>query len=251
MEKNSKKANYSSPLIFCAFTLFLCVFCILLTLSSRQNDAQKTDSDATDSTDASSATLTAVVIDAGHGGEDGGAASADGMQEKDINLAIALMLRDYYTAAGVPTVLTRDDDILLYDKSADHVGKKKMMDLASRLATANGTENALFISIHQNAFSDKKYNGLQVWYSPYSAVSFDIAKDIQSASTLIQPSNYRKVKAADEKLFLLHRLRTPAVLVECGFMSNDEEAARLSTEEYQRKLAFTIFISTLKYFKIP
>ncbi|MBQ9161973.1 MAG: N-acetylmuramoyl-L-alanine amidase [Clostridia bacterium] len=251
MEKKSKKANYSSPLIFCAFTLFLCAFCILLTLANRQNDAQKTDSEVTDNTESASGTFTAVVIDAGHGGEDGGAVSADGAQEKDINLAIALMLRDYYTAAGIPTVLTRDGDVLLYDKNADHVGRKKMMDLASRLATAEGTESSLFISIHQNAFSDKKYNGLQVWYSPHSAQSFDIAKDIQSASTLIQPSNYRKVKAADENLFILHRLHSPAVLVECGFMSNTEEASRLASEEYQRKLAFTIFISTVKYFKIP
>ena len=244
MKKHSKK-SISPALFFSVFTLLLCGLCMVLTyMDGRKNDAEDVGSDSDQSV---SAPLRTVVIDAGHGGEDGGATGADGIKEKDINLDIALMLRDLYTSVGIPTVLTRDEDVLLYDKNSDYIGKKKVMDLSNRLAIAKETPDSLFISIHQNSFSDKKYSGLQVWYSPNSPLSSEVAEDIQNAAKLIQASNYRKTKAADDRLFILNNLNTPAVLVECGFLSNDEEALRLNTEEYRRRLAFIIFFSTLPY----
>ena len=245
--KKAPSRHISSVLFFVLFTLLLCGFCIAMTfINIGKNGVDDVNSDTSEG---NTAPLRAVVIDAGHGGVDGGASSLDGIKEKDINLSVALILRDLYSSVGIPTVLTRDEDVLLYDKNADHVGKKKIMDLSNRLETARKTPDSLFISIHQNSFSDKKYNGLQVWYSPHSALSSEIAQGIQSAATVIQPSNHRKTKAADERLFILNNLETPAVLIECGFLSNDEEAAKLNTEEYQRRLAFTIFISTVGYLK--
>ena len=244
--KVNKSKKISPALFFILFTLVLCAFCVILTYMDKESESY---ADTDTSEDAPS--LRAVIIDAGHGGEDGGASSSDGVKEKDINLEIALMLRDLYTSVGIPTVLTRAEDVLLYDKSSDHVGKKKVMDLSNRLSIAQSTPDSLFISIHQNAFSDKQYSGLQVWYSSHSPLSKEIASDIQDSVKQIQASNYRKTKAADSRLFILDHLTTPAVLVECGFLSNDGEATKLNTEEYQKKLAFIIFISTVKYFQNP
>lgn len=182
-----------------------------------------------------------VVIDAGHGGEDGGAVSTDGLQEKDVNLAVAMALRDLLEAAGIPTVMTRTQDILLYDRSTNYQGRKKVLDLAARRQIADSTENCLFISIHMNAFPQTQYSGMQVWYGTEHNASLTIAASIQSAALMIQPSNSRKIKAAGSNIYLLDRITAPAVLVECGFLSNPQEAAMLSEEEYQRQVAFVIF----------
>jgi N-acetylmuramoyl-L-alanine amidase len=144
-------------------------------------------------------------------------------------------------------VLTRDGDVLLYDKNSNYHGRKKIMDLTNRLKIANGTENPLFISIHMNSFAQTQYNGLQVWYSKNNTLSSEVAKDIQLTARTIQASNYRQEKEADSKIFLLDKLSCPAVLIECGFLSNESEAEKLSTEEYRQRLAFVIFSSTLKY----
>lgn len=188
--------------------------------------------------------LPTVVIDAGHGGEDGGAVSADGLLEKDVNLDIALRLRDLLTANGIPVVMTRTEDILLYDRNADYEGRKKSLDLAARRKIAEETPNCLFVSIHMNSFPDARYDGLQVWYSPNDPASETIAETIQkTAKEILQPENDRKTKAATSAIYLLHHLTVPAVLVECGFLSNPAEAAKLGTDEYRRDVAFTLFLA--------
>lgn len=183
-----------------------------------------------------------VVIDAGHGGFDGGAVSADGIAEKDINLAIAEHLRLFFAVGGYDVVMTRSGDSLL--SSPNHTGSKKRSDLFGRVETAQKYDNPLFISIHQNKFEIPKYRGLQVYYSKNAPQSEIIAKSIQSyARENIQPENNREAKPAGSSILVLDKLKTPAVLVECGFLSNPDEARLLSDDTYRRKLAFVIYLA--------
>lgn len=186
-----------------------------------------------------------VIIDAGHGGEDGGAVGKmDGREiyEKDLNLTISLLLRDLLEADGVGVVMTREQDVLLYDRNTDYKGRKKVLDLAARLNIGQRIENALFVSIHMNAFTQSQYKGLQVYYSPNHAASATLAQGIQTrVSEQLQRDNHRKVKRAGSEIHLLEHLTCPAVLVECGFLSNADDCRALSDAEYQRKLAFLLF----------
>lgn len=182
-----------------------------------------------------------VVIDAGHGGEDGGASDEGGTPEKDLNLDIAFHVKEILEAAGVRVIMTRTEDILLYDRNTDYKGRKKVLDLAARLAIGEKENPDLFVSIHMNAFPDRKYHGLQVWYSPNDSRSEEYAERIQkTVAEHLQNDNTRHIKKAGSNIFLLDRLHCPAVLVECGFLSNPDEAARLSDPAYRRELAFFI-----------
>ena len=195
-----------------------------------------------------SAKYTTVIIDAGHGGEDGGAVSADGLVEKDVNLEIAKTLCDMLRANGVNVIMTREDDRLLYDRNTNYQGRKKKLDLAARLAVADSTEDAIFISIHMNSFTDSRYSGLQVWYSPNNSDSEALAELIQGENKeKLQPQNNRKIKAATSAINLLHNAKCPAVLVECGFLSNPDEADLFQSSEYRQKVAFTLFCALTKF----
>ena len=190
--------------------------------------------------------ITCIVIDAGHGGEDGGTSSAAGVVEKEVNLAVAFALRDMLEAAGIPVVMTRTEDKLLYDRNVDFHSRKKVLDLAARRIIAEETAsshggNSLFVSIHMNAFPQTQYSGMQVWYGTGDPRSAEIAGAIQTASSALMPDNTRKIKAAGSNIYLLDRIQTPAVLVECGFLSNPAEAERLSREDYRYALAAVIF----------
>ncbi|MBE6620032.1 MAG: N-acetylmuramoyl-L-alanine amidase [Ruminococcaceae bacterium] len=186
-----------------------------------------------------------VILDAGHGGEDGGAIGhIDGREvyEKDINLAITLTLRDLLEAEGINVILTREKDVLLYDRNTDYQGRKKVLDLAARLHVGQSTPGALFVSIHMNAFTQAKYHGLQVYYSPNHALSQTLAAHIQDRTQeQLQPDNHRHIKKAGSDIFLLEHLKCPAVLVECGFLSNEDECRLLEQADYQQKLAFLLF----------
>ena len=195
-------------------------------------------------------TLT-LIIDAGHGGEDGGTVGVNGEFEKDLNLKIAFALRDMALSAGYDTVMTRTEDILLYDRNVDYKGRKKALDLLARVKIAEKYEDAIFVSIHMNAFPENKYSGLQVYYSKNHPLSEDIAKDIQNGVRLsLQNENNRKIKPAGSNIYLLDRITIPSVLVECGFLSNPEECAKLSIDDYQQKLALSIFLSVSKYLDV-
>ena len=179
-----------------------------------------------------------IVIDPGHGGEDGGATSDGGILEKTLNLQISLKISAILKTLGIRHVLTRDTDVMLNNGNTSH---KKMHDLQSRVNTARRYESCIFVSIHQNKFFQKKYSGLQVYYSKNDPLSATIAEGIQSSvKTYLQPNNERQTKMATSAIYVLDRLHCPAVLVECGFLSNDEEAGRLASEEYQKKLAFVL-----------
>lgn len=194
--------------------------------------------------------LPVIVIDAGHGGIDSGAVGVDGSLEKEINLVVAERIAKLCRLSGVECVMTRTEDHMLADESMK--SRRKMTDLKNRLAVVNGiTESggeALLVSIHMNNFSSPKYSGLQVWYSPNTDESAQLASYVQSyARTWLDSRNTREIKRATSAIYMLERASVPSVLVECGFMSNPEECALLSSEEYRTKLAVTIFSALCDY----
>lgn len=188
-----------------------------------------------------------VILDAGHGGEDGGAVgkvNGRDICEKELNLSIAWLLRDLLAADNVNVIMTREQDVLLYNRNTDYEGRKKALDLAARLAIGQTTENALFVSIHMNAFPQTQYHGLQVYYSPNHPLSQTLAEDMQTrVCEQLQSDNHRKIKRAGSDIYLLEHLDCPAVLVECGFLSNPEECAQLTDPVYRRQIAFLLFCS--------
>ncbi len=187
------------------------------------------------------------VLDAGHGGKDGGAVGADGTTEKELNLALALRLRDYLQLCGTETLMTRMTDSLVCDESDPLLkGKLKMTDLRNRLELAERAVPSVFVSLHMNKFAVEKYSGLQVYFSKNHEDSRTIAQQIQKrVQHILQPENHREIKAAGKNIFLLDRLQVPAVLIECGFLSNLAEAERLKESPYQIQLSAVIADSLL------
>ncbi len=188
-----------------------------------------------------------VVIDAGHGGEDGGA-SANGVLEKNINLPIALKLRDMLKSAGYQVVMTRDTDISIYDSTASTVREKKVSDMKNREKIINSSDKNILLSIHQNKFEQSKYSGTQIFYSKNDPESAVLAESIRRSVTgMLQPENKRELKADNNSIYILKTAKVPAVIVECGFLSNPDEAAKLSSDKYQNEMAFAIFCGFLEY----
>ncbi len=191
-----------------------------------------------------------IVLDAGHGGEDGGAVSADGTMEKDINLDITLRLRDLFAASGCKVILTRTQDAAIYDEGATTLKEKKISDMKNRLELFNSLENGIVLSIHQNKFSQAQYSGTQVFYSPNTQESADLAESIRASVTgMLQPQNTRENKKATKDIYLLYHTQTPAIIVECGFLSNEKELALLQSTEYRQQMAFAIYCGCLDYFQ--
>lgn len=230
--------------VFCV--LFISVICAVKSVS--KNNKINTESTERQETSSKYANAPTVIIDAGHGGEDGGAVGINGVYEKDINLAVALELNELLRSVGINTRLTRETDTLLYDKTSDFHGHKKVQDAEARLAIANEYENAVFVSIHMNSFSQSKYKGLQVYYSENSPLSAVLAEKIQLLTSLnLQPENTRKTKATGDNIYIMKKLTHPAVLVECGFISNPEECELLGTAEYRSRLCMVLFTAISDY----
>ena len=188
-----------------------------------------------------------VIIDAGHGGEDGGA-EVDGILEKDINLSIADKLADTLRLCGVRVTEIRDEDISVYDDSAQTLREKKVSDLKHRVEIVNGSENNILVSIHQNKFDNSAYSGAQVFYSSNNDKSRVLAESIRnSVVSLLQNDNTRELKPANSDIYLLDNATVPAVIVECGFLSNDEERAKLLDSGYQSEMAYSIAMGVLEY----
>lgn len=181
-----------------------------------------------------------VIIDPGHGGIDGGA-EANGLIEKDINLAISLNLRDFLSMQGFRVIMTREDDRSIHDQGITQISRQKRSDMYNRLALIEDHPEAIFVSIHQNKFEQASVCGAQVFYSQNHPDSQQLAQQIQSSfASLLQPDNTREIKPAENNLFLLYEATVPAVMVECGFLSNQQEAGQLSDPTYQRKVAFVV-----------
>lgn len=187
-----------------------------------------------------------VLIDPGHGGFDGGTVAEDGTVEKHVNLAVSLFLRDVLTVGGVPVRMTRDTDTGLVDGSESTIRQKKVTDMKNRLALYEQAE--LVLSVHQNHFSVPKYDGTQLFYSVNHPDSRLLAESIQSVvREQLQTDNNRELKSATDGIYLLHHTTRPAVLVECGFLSNPEERQRLLTDAYRQQLAFAVAIGYFQY----
>lgn len=179
---------------------------------------------------------------------DGGCSSNDGTPEKGINLNILLALRDMLEASGFETDVTRDTDCSIHDAGIKGIANQKSSDMDNRLAKFNEHKNAICISIHQNQFTDEKYSGAQMFYSENSSSKSKVlAQKIQDKFVeYLQPDNKREIKECGKELFLCYFSENPTVMVECGFLSNKEEAEKLKTEEYQRMVAFTIYSALIE-----
>ena len=227
------------------FLAFLLVFVLLFLPIGTAAARSASLSSPTDATE--KRRITAVILDAGHGGEDGGAVSATGIVEKELNLQIVFLLKELLEANGIRVILTRSRDELLYDKTADYHGRKKILDLSARLKIAQEHPEAAFVSIHMNTYPLESCHGLQVWYSPNDPASLSLASEIrESARTLLDPKNDRALKCAGSSIYLLQNIQSPAVLVECGFLTNPAEAERLAEREYQQMIALSIFLAIVR-----
>ena len=183
-----------------------------------------------------------VVLDPGHGGEDGGAVSPNGIHESDLNLAIALRTRDLLRFAGIQVVMTRETDCSIHSPKAGTITEKKISDLKNRVRIVSESGGAVLVSIHQNMFSQSKYSGTQVFYAD-TAGSRELAESLQAQfAARLDPSNHRKAKRC-ENVYLLNQITCPGILVECGFLSNPQEESLLQTESYQKKLAAVLAAS--------
>lgn len=194
-----------------------------------------------------SVTSNVIIIDPGHGGEDGGAVGVTGIKEKDLNLKIALKLKEKLLNSGINVVMTRDTDVMLCDKNQQK--KRKRTDFDNRIKIAQNYNNAIFISIHMNYFDDKSQSGAQIFYSKNNPYSKEIATVLQEElKNSLNPNNKRQIKPSGKEIYILSNLKIPACLIECGFISNPTEEQLLNSDKYQEKIAETIKNGLLKYF---
>lgn len=184
-----------------------------------------------------------VVIDAGHGGTDPGKVGINDQLEKDINLKIAQKLKQFMEAEGITVVMTREDGEGLYDEDASN---KKVQDMKRRLEIIEAADPVLVVSIHQNSYHEEYVKGAQVFYYETSENSKRLAQILQEELRALDPDNNRQCRGNDS-YFLLKKTSKPIVIVECGFLSNREEAEKLSTELYQERIAWNIHMGIMKY----
>ncbi len=189
-----------------------------------------------------------VIVDAGHGGEDGGAIGKSGSFEKDINLQFALKVNEYLSFFGINTYMVRTDDRSIGDNSLPTIRERKVSDIRARAALMEDFENSIYLSIHQNEFSQSYVHGTQVFYSPNSDESKQLATVIQNTvCELTQPDNTKVPKESGTNIYILYNATTTACLCECGFVSNNEEEKLLLSEDYQRKFSLALSYGVLNY----
>ncbi len=177
------------------------------------------------------------IVDAGHGGVDGGATSCTGVLESQINLEVALRLNDILNLLGYDTHMVRTEDVSIYTEG-NTIAAQKLSDLQNRVKIVNERDNSILISIHQNIFADSKYYGAQVFYNSEMAKSY--AQNLQvNFIAALNPGSKRNAKQA-KGVYLMEHIQRPGVLIECGFLSNPTEEALLRSPEYQKKLCSVI-----------
>lgn len=234
---SKKKIMYSVSIV-------LALFFVLGVLQISESSKYIQTSSAPDNTE-----KIKVIIDAGHGGVDGGAVAGDGTLEKDLNLKIAQILNEMLRMSGAETIMIRDSDISIHDDSATTIRAKKASDIHNRFEIMENNPEYIFVSIHQNTYSDPQYKGAQLFYSPNVSSSVDLARCLQeSFSSHLQKENEREIKKCTTDVFLIYHAKTTAVLCECGFVSNSEELENLKNSEYQKQVAFCIFSGILDYY---
>lgn len=187
------------------------------------------------------------ILDAGHGGEDGGALSVTGAKESGINLSIVQKMDAVFGLYGGRTILLRNEDSSLHDPNSVTLREKKVSDLKNRANLVNQQLSGVLISIHQNSYPGERYWGLQAFYAPAER-SRALAEQIQmAAQTYIQPENQRQARPVPDNVYLMNHIQCPGVLVECGFLTNHEEEAKLREDTYQRKLAAVLTTAALRW----
>ncbi|MBQ3118657.1 MAG: N-acetylmuramoyl-L-alanine amidase [Clostridia bacterium] len=189
-----------------------------------------------------------IIIDAGHGAPDGGAVGQSGVLEKDLNLAVAKALQNFLEAGGTQVILTRSDDNGIYDVSGS-IKSKKVSDIKNREKLMQESDADAFISIHMNKFPQKQYSGPQVFYSVNHDDSKKLAECVQhNMIAALSPVSEREIKEAYDSIYLLKNAAIPAILIECGFLSNDLEEKKLLDENYQKQVAWSIYCGIIQYF---
>lgn len=192
-------------------------------------------------TDANYTETKTVIIDAGHGGFDGGAAANDGTVEKNINLQISKKIAGILRFNGYNVIMTRNSDTGTEDDVSDTIAKRKKSDLENRLQVMKENTDSVFVSIHLNKFTTSAANGAQVFYTKNFSLAQHLANAVQtSIISLVQPQNKRVVKQGTDSTYLLKNAVVPAIIVECGFLSNKAELEKLKTDDYQSQMAFAI-----------
>ena len=230
-----KRLKLNNDLVF--YSLVLCgyiAFSVLILNAYFLRSYQQTSS-------GSGTYFPTIVLDAGHGGMDSGAVGIDNVLEKDINLSIALNLKDLFNISGFNVKMTREKDESIHNEDSGTIRSQKVSDLKNRLNIINFDPNNLLISVHQNKFEDSKYKGAQVFYSNNNQLSKELAQSMRASFVgLLQKDNNREIKPSPKGVYILNKSTVPAVIVECGFLSN---------KEYQSKVAFTIFCGFLDYWR--
>lgn len=188
-----------------------------------------------------------IAVDPGHGGPDGGASSKDGVIEKDINLAIALHLRDYLQQAGAVVVMTREVDKDLASPGTKGYSKRKTEDLLERVELIKRSNADLLLSIHLNSITSSKWSGAQTFYNPDKPGGDVLAHHIQNELRK-NLENTDRVAKANESFYPLKAINQPGALVEVGFLSNPQEAQLMASEKYQKKVAAAVYQGVLKYY---
>ena len=190
-----------------------------------------------------------IVIDPGHGGMDGGAVGCTGVLEKNINLSIALQLKTIAEKDGKKVIMTRDTDTSLHTTESSKIRAQKRSDLSNRKKVLEENGNAVFVSVHQNKFEQSKYRGAQVFYADNSESEALGGAVQKSLITSLADGNTRTAKKAPGEVYLLKGVKTPAIIVECGFLSNPEEEKLLTENSYQTKVAQAIYDGICAYMK--
>lgn len=191
-----------------------------------------------------------IILDAGHGIPDGGAISQDGeIIESTLNLQLVLKLQNLLESSNCNVILTRSDENGIYEIDSKTIKEKKISDMKNRAKIANNSNAEAFISIHMNKLNESKYFGWQTFYKNKDEKSKKLAQNIQSSlNSFMKIDNSRQIKSISN-IYLTSHVKIPFVIVECGFLSNPEEAHLLSSEDYQNNLAWSIFIGIMDYFK--
>lgn len=192
-----------------------------------------------------------VIVDAGHGIPDGGTVGTGGTIEHEINLAIATKLTEVLEGKNIDVTMTRSSESGIWTEKSTTIREKKVEDMHNRLDIIKKSDADVFISIHMNSYPDKSTQGLRIFYSQKFADIKPLAENIQVRMADVTGAKTTIVKAAEKSLFLMKNTPIPAILVECGFLSNPQEEVKLNSEDYQARLAWAIADSIEKYYSLP